>query len=99
MPVFRCEKCGCMENSATSNYVSRKYPCSKTGDTLPSLPLLCSECDPAIGRWHGIFPKQSAKGLFLCSDGFLASEEEVESDSFKWRMEHQGLTVVREITE
>ena len=99
MSIFRCEQCGCVENTAVSNYISRKYPYSASGDALPSLPALCSECDPAIGKWHGMFPKQSAKGLFLCSDGFLVSKEEVESDSFKWRVEHQGLKVVREIME
>jgi len=99
MSAFRCEKCGCMENTAVSNYISRKYPYSETGDALPSLPLLCSECDPAIGKWHGRFPKQSAKGMILCSDGFLVSPEEVETDNFKFRQKHQGLTVVREITE
>lgn len=35
----------------------------------------------------------------LVSDGFLYGKEDVASESFKWRMRHQGLTVVREITE
>jgi hypothetical protein len=24
------------------------------------MPLLCSACDPAIGHWHGQFPRRSA---------------------------------------
>jgi hypothetical protein len=24
------------------------------------MPLVCSACDPAIARWHGEFPRQSA---------------------------------------
>ena len=99
MPAFRCSKCGCMENSATSNYVSRQYPYSPAGEKLPPLPLLCSECDPEIGKWHGAFPKRSAKGSILASDGFLYANEDVASDSFKFRIKHQGLKVVREITE
>ena len=87
-----------MENTATSNYWSQKFPNNGAAD-LMSLPLLCSECDPEIGRWHGCFPKQSAKGLMLASDGFLYSKEDVASDSFKFRIKHQGMKVVREITE
>ena len=71
MSAFRCEQCGCVENTACSNYWSRKYPHSETGETLPSLPLLCSECDSEIGKWHGMFPKKSAKGLLIGADGFL----------------------------
>jgi hypothetical protein len=56
---------------------------------------LCSECDPEIGRWHRRFPKTSAKGLMLCSDGFLYGKEELETESFKRR----GLKVVKEIEE
>ena len=90
MPIFECSKCGCIENTAASNYVAQKY-------AKPPKPLLCSECDPEIGKWHGMFEKQPAKGLFLCDDGFLVSQAGIDSDSFKWRMEHQGLKVVREI--
>ena len=99
MSIFRCEKCGCCENTASSNYASRKYPWSADGRTLPSLPLLCSECDPETGKWHGMFPKRSAKGLLLASDGFLYDKEYAEMESFKFRERHQGLKVVREITE
>jgi len=99
MSVFRCSACGCVENTATSNYWGLRHPCDADGNTLPSLPALCSECDPAIGKWHGRFPKQSAKGLVLASDGFLYSKEDVASDNFKWREQHQGLEAVREITE
>ncbi len=34
-------------------------------------PLLCSECDPEIGKWHGCFPKESADGMNIGKDGFL----------------------------
>lgn len=99
MPVFRCEQCGVMENTASSNYWSRRHRTADDGSSLPSLPALCSKCDPEIGGWHGMFKRQSAKGMILCSDGFLVSPEEVETDNFKFREKHQGLKVVREITE
>ena len=89
MPIFRCSKCGCIENTATSYYWMAE-------DRTKSL---CSECDPDIGKWHGKWEKTSAKGFFLDNYGFLHSKEEIESDNFKWRMEHQDLKIVSEITE
>ena len=81
MPLFKCEKCGCVENTATSNYW--------TAD-LEGQPKLCSECDPEIGKWHGQFSKDSATGWKLGSDGFLYSEEETKDPQFK----HRGVTIV-----
>ena len=91
MSIFRCEQCGCVENTATSDYWSR--------NDKPDKRALCSECDPDIGKWHGCFPKKSAKGMVLASDGFLYSPEDVASDSFKFRIKHQELRVVKEIAE
>ena len=53
MSVFRCDQCGCVENTATSGFWFRQR----------SGPALCSECDPAIGEWHGLFPKRDADEL------------------------------------
>ena len=89
MPVYRCSKCGVMENTAASGYWSQQDRDN----------ALCTQCDPKIGKWHGIFKRMSAKGMMLASDGFLYAKEDVASDSFKFRMKHQGLKVVREITE
>lgn len=53
MPLFRCSKCGCADNTATAlnfwpeYYLNQKAP-------------LCSECDPEQGEWHGSFQKRSA---------------------------------------
>jgi hypothetical protein len=49
MSLFRCEKCGAVENTALCLFWMR-------GDG----PALCSECDPELGQWHGIFPKEDA---------------------------------------
>lgn len=49
MSLFKCTECGCVENTATSGFWFK-------GDG----PALCSECDPVIGFWHGLFPKEDA---------------------------------------
>jgi hypothetical protein len=72
MSIFRCEQCGCVENTATSNYWAQQYPI----DGSVEKPKLCSECDPEIGKWHGDFPKQSAKGFLIGEDGFLYSKKD-----------------------
>jgi hypothetical protein len=67
-----------MENTATSNYWHEHKP-------------ICSECDPAIGKWHGRFPKESAsgKGLIVASDGFLYDTTE------KDLLLKRGLSILR----
>ena len=49
MSIFICSKCGCIENTAVSNYWY---------DKMKKQQALCSECDPKIGKWHGKFPKE-----------------------------------------
>ena len=51
MSIFVCEKCGAVENTATSNYWEQKYPYNGGAEQ----PKLCSECDMEIGKWHGRF--------------------------------------------
>jgi len=48
MSIFKCEKCGCAENTALCGYNFREQ----------DKPALCSECDPKIGKWHNCFPKK-----------------------------------------
>jgi len=48
MSLFKCEKCGCAENTALCRY---NYRDKNEKD-------LCSECDPKIGRWHNCFEKK-----------------------------------------
>ncbi len=47
MSLFKCEVCGCAENTALCRYWFK-------GDGK----ALCSECDPRMGKWHGCFPKK-----------------------------------------
>jgi hypothetical protein len=35
------------------------------------MPTVCSACDPAIGKWHGEFPQESAEGWTNDERGFL----------------------------
>ena len=67
MSIFACSKCNAVENTATANYWFCK-------DEEP----LCSECDPEIGKWHGMFTKEDATkcGYWLGADGFLYSPED-----------------------
>lgn len=63
MPLFRCAKCGCVENTALSCLTMKM----RRGEE----DKLCSECNPMIGKWHGEFPKEPATGLILCTDGYV----------------------------
>jgi len=52
MSIFKCEKCGCAENTALCRYNFREK-----GEQA-----LCSECDPKGNKkWHGCFPKKKYK--------------------------------------
>lgn len=84
MSIFECSKCHCVENTACCGYNYR-------GDN----PALCSECDPAFGKWHGIFEKKSAVGYLLGNDGFLYHKS--DRKSLKWREEHQGFKILKEV--
>lgn len=71
MPVFKCAKCGCVENAALGLYWARWYlkdalDWSGVGTEYKGLPL-CSECAPGRflsgkptkwGKWHGRFKKE-----------------------------------------
>jgi len=66
MPLFKCSKCGAVENTALGAYWAQKC----RGE-----PVLCSECD--TGTWHGQFPKESAEGYVEDEQGHLYRPEEV----------------------
>ena len=52
MPLFECSKCRVVENTAASNFW--------VDSLMHGKPALCSECDPQIGKWHDLFPRQQA---------------------------------------
>jgi len=96
MGIFACDKCGCIENTASSRYWLRDLD-KETKQFIG--PALCSLCDPKIGKWHNIFERKNAAGLFLASDGFLYSKAEVEGEFLRWRIENQGLKIIKVIGE
>ena len=70
MPIFKCAKCGCAENTALGLYWTRKdtdlFDYSDVGEEFKGQ-ALCSECAPTHfsdgtptpwGKWHGHFPKE-----------------------------------------
>ena len=85
MPLFCCENCKCVENTALSNYASRNrdiWPVEYVGKKL------CSECGPShyksgeptnLGVWHGKFEKRSAVGMFIDDSGFLWSKDQIDA--------------------
>jgi len=70
MPLFPCSKCNCVEDTALSHYWS-----ARLRQRFP----LCSACDPAIGKWHGEFPRESAEGWISDRNGFLLDKRSVET--------------------
>jgi hypothetical protein len=66
MGLFACRNCLCIENTALCSYWQR---------VVDKEPLLCSACDPSIGRWHNIFKQRSANGMLVDSEGNLWSSD------------------------
>lgn len=86
MPLFRCDNCGCVENTAVSNYATRNmadiWPAEYVGKSL------CSECGPPTykdgtsseyGKWHGRFEKRSANGMLIDQNGQLWSQGQIDA--------------------
>jgi hypothetical protein len=70
MALFCCSRCGCVEDTALCRYWSAR---------VRRMPVSCSACDPAIAKWHGEFPRQSADGWTKDEHGELIwSKSEVE---------------------
>jgi hypothetical protein len=70
MPLYECSACHGVENTALSNYWMRK---------AKGLALLCSQCDPAIGKWHGQFVKRDVACYEPDGRGFLKPVEVAET--------------------
>lgn len=76
MPMFRCDTCGCLDNSAYGLFHSRNdpiWPEEQRGKKL------CSECAPSrypsgnptkYQGWRDTEPKRSAVGWFVTEDEF-----------------------------
>lgn len=69
MPLFECDQCHCVENTALGNYwMPHAY---KDG------PVQCSECE--TGKWHGKFDKKPAAGMLIDQSGHLWSQGEIDA--------------------
>lgn len=62
MSLFACEECNVVENTALCGWVERPGG---------GRHMLCSQCNPDIGKWHGIFGREDAAeaGYELEGDG------------------------------
>lgn len=74
MPLFVCDKCGCVENTALGRYWIKDMKDMWDADNEGM--ALCSECAPTTfkdgsptrsgwceyGKWHGKFPKRKWDG-------------------------------------
>lgn len=86
MSIFRCTKCGMVENTALSQYWWNVMQEKK--------PALCSECDPEIGKWHGHFERVTpeSEGYVEGPDGFLYSPH----DKYLKRLQEEAQRKSRE---
>lgn len=95
MSCFICEKCGAIENTATSQYWVREM----NGEQL-----LCSECDPDIGKWHNKFEKKIWSECYP-AETFIEFEDDKKGNCinarryfelYKERLEYNGYyTIVK----
>jgi hypothetical protein len=69
MPLFVCDECNCVENTALGLYYGRHDPDFKDNSKVGK--ALCSECAPTEwwngtktgwGKWHNQFPKRQWDG-------------------------------------
>ena len=90
MPLFVCDVCECVENTALGHYWGRGQ--NFFGPELKGK-ALCSECSPATfidgsknsdgGRWHGKFPKRKVTQEDLDGGGFMTPDGRVSAPASK----------------
>jgi len=57
MPLFVCDKCNCIENTALCGYWFREKEWDDDGNVIKEDPKLCSNCDPKF-KGHKRFPME-----------------------------------------
>lgn len=50
MPLYECFECGSVDNTALTNFWDAH---------MNNKPILCSACDPDIGKWHDKFARET----------------------------------------
>lgn len=70
MSLFVCDECGVIENTAVAGprgyHMRRMEVTGKEKAERPDIEwgelgdgkARCSQCNPEIGRWHGMFPRE-----------------------------------------
>lgn len=99
MPIFKCSKCGAVDNTAISGYWSwvHYFPDGATdAKQMVKRPPLCSECNPEIGKWHGEWEKKTPEDLGYVEgpDGFLYSPD----DTYLKRLQEEAKVKTSEKT-
>lgn len=89
MPLFMCQTCGTVENTALSNYWVEQIEATRAKRD-PA--FKCSACDPGIGHWHNEFKCRPAVGMILTTEGFLY-------DPTEWRHVSREIRKVKVLTE
>ena len=101
MSLFQCEECGCMENTATSNFWTRNMDNIWPDEYIGK--ILCSACGPdhfkdgtpsEYGRWHGKFDRVFLpKGQFRTArNGNLEHIKTGDQDVKKYAIDTQPST-------
>jgi hypothetical protein len=64
-----------IDNTAVTHYWTRDF--RKPKGATPADPL-CSQCDPEIKKWHGLFERRTPEelGVVQGSDGFYYHPED-----------------------
>lgn len=81
MSTFLCERCGAIENTATSNYWMQ---------CLEKTPHICSKCE--TGKWHDKFPRQHWS-IYSLSE-LLALQKENKGDVINARNHLRNIGVI-----
>lgn len=81
MPTFLCERCGAIENTATSDYWLYK---------LDNKPVLCSKC--STGKWHDRFPRQHWSSVGI--DELLRAQKRNQGDFINARSHLRDIGVI-----
>ena len=77
MSLYRCTKCDVVENTALGGYWMQQLEAHQSG--APFHPL-CSQCNPAIGKWHGEFERNGITAEWLQdARGFIWRPHEAET--------------------
>lgn len=85
MSLYRCQQCGCVENTAFGFHAIRYWP--EWPDDIRGR-ALCSACGPSqfktgastgFGKWHDRFEKKPATGYWVDQQGSLWSQGQIDA--------------------